>query len=170
MQCLHLFKGSVRPFPMQAFPILTMPPRASSSPASHGLKKGEAGGEMVEDTLVGWDFHDRGPLKTLRPQYLQHTGTVQVAGVHTRVGPAAAGLLEMHNFDHICWESLQFRQRVAVRIAPELVGWVWTQPQVLAFVWCKTSPSLPHYQGHAANGLAGVLHRQDDPLPGRLPR
>src|SRR5262249_25053100 len=57
-------------------------PHAGSSPASHGLKKGEAGGEMVEDTLVGWDFHDCGTLKALRLQYLQYTGTVQVASVH----------------------------------------------------------------------------------------
>src|SRR5215813_15425759 len=126
MQCLHLFKGSVRPFPMQAFPILTMPPRASSSPASHGLQKGEAGGEMVEDTLVGWDFHDRGTLKVLRLQYLQHTRTVQVASIHARVGPAASGLLKMDNLDHICRESLQFCQWVAVRVPPELVGGVWT--------------------------------------------
>src|SRR5262249_50297836 len=133
-------------------------------------KKGETGGEMVEDTLTGWDFHDGGTLKALRIQYLQHTGTVQVASVHTRVRPAAPSLLEMHDLDHIYRKSLQFRQRVAVRIASELVGGVWTESQVLAFVSCKTSPCLTHHQGHATNGLARVLHRQDDPLPGRLPR
>ena len=81
---------------------------------------------MFEHLLVGWDFHDRGTLKGLRLQYLQHTGAVQVASVHARVGPAAPGLLEMDNLDHVCRESFQFRQRIAVRIAPELVGGVWT--------------------------------------------
>src|SRR5262245_6670282 len=41
-------------------------PYIGSSPANHGLKKGKAGGEMVEDTLVGWNFHDCGTLKVLR--------------------------------------------------------------------------------------------------------
>src|SRR5215467_3507132 len=119
---------------------------------------------MVEDTLVGWDFHNRGTLKALGLQYLQHTGTVQVAGVHAWVGSAAPSLLEMDNLDHIRRKGLQFCQWIAVRIAPELVGGIRAQPQVPAFVWREPRPRLPHYQGHATNRLARVLHRQDDPL------
>src|SRR6266581_2634893 len=110
-----------------------------SSPASHGVKKGEAGGEMVKHPLVGWDFHDRGTLKTLGLQYLHHTGTVEIPGVHRRVSPAMPGLLEMNNLEDIRRERLQLSQGVAVRIPPQLVGGVWTQPQVPAFFWCQTS-------------------------------
>lgn len=124
---------------------------------------------MVEDTRIGWDFHDRGPLKTFDLQYLQHAGTIQVTGIHARVGPAVPRLLEVDNLDHIHRQGLKFRQRVALRITSELVSGVRTQPQIPAFVWRQMGPRLPYYQGHTANGLSGVLHRQDHPLPGGLP-
>ena len=99
---------------------------------------------MVEDTRVGWDFHDRGTLKTFGLQYLHHAGTVQIPGVHRRMSPAMPGLLEMHNLDDILRERLQLSQRVAVRIPPQLVGGVWTQPQVPAFFWRETGTGLTH--------------------------
>src|SRR5712691_3497212 len=133
-------------------------PRAGSSPASNGLKKSEAGCEMFEHPLVRWDFHDRGTLKALGLQYLHHASTVEVPGVHRRVGPAVPRLLEMHNLDHILREGLEFSQRVAVRIAPQLVGRIRTQPQIFTCFWRETGAGLTHQQGHAANGLARVLH------------
>src|SRR5712691_12214734 len=123
-------------------------PRAGSSPASNGLKKSEAGCEMFEHPLVGWDFHDRRTLKALGLQYLHHASTVEVSGVHRRVGPAGPCLLEMPNLDDILREGLQFSQRVAVRIAPQLVGGVRTQPQIFTCFWRETGADLTHQQGH----------------------
>ena len=41
------------------------PPHTGLSLTSRGLKKGEADGEMVKNTLVGGDFHNCGALKAL---------------------------------------------------------------------------------------------------------
>src|SRR5262249_28289121 len=123
-----------------------------SSTASNSLKKSEAGGEMLEHPRVGWDFHDRGTLIAFGLQYLHHAGTVEVPGVHRRVGPAVTGLLELRTADDIRRQGGQCGQRIAVSIPPDLMGGVGTQPQVLAVCGRETSAHLVHQQSHAANG------------------
>ena len=110
-------------------------------------------------------LHDRRSGVTFGVEQVPHPQAVQVAFVYAGNGLSAPHLLEVDDLNHVQGQRVQFRQRVGIGEAAQLVGGVGAQAEPCSGSFWNHAPHLFNQHGHVADRQRRVLHGHDHALP-----